>query len=98
MAEILAVGSGNDGISVGDKFPEAAKVASHVISDLQLELVKVNDGLEDEEEEELTMELEEILKTCSGIQTNHEKEVECRDEKAAKGKSIHEMLIGLISF
>lgn len=81
MAEILAVGSGDDGI---DKLPVAAKVTSHVISDLELELVKVNDGLVDEEEE-LTLELEEILKTCSGTQTNHETEVESRDGKADKG-------------
>ena len=88
MAEILAVGSGDDGISVSDKLPEAAKVTSNVVSDLQLELVKGNDGLEDEEEEEeLTLELEEILKTCSGTQASHEKEVESREKKADKGKS-----------
>lgn len=96
MAEILAVGSGDDGISVGDKLPEAAKVTANVVSDLQLELVKVNDGLEGEEEEGLTLELEEILKTCSETQANHEKEVESRDKKADRGKSIYGMLIGLM--
>ena len=55
---------------------------SQDIDELVREVVKVDDDLEGEEEEELSLELEEILKTCDVIQTKFGKEV---DEKAEHG-------------
>lgn len=84
MAEILAI-SGAAATSVG--YPAEPKETSEEIGDLQLELLKVGDGLEDEEEEEeLSLELEEILKTCNiGQPASSGREAESRDEKADRG-------------
>lgn len=86
MAEILAA-RGDD--TVGDHKLEAA--TDEVVSDQQLEVFKGgNDGLGDEEEEEISMELEDILKTCNGIQTKVGREARSGscDEKADNGKTI----------
>ena len=75
MAEILAM-DGDAGVDI--KPPMAT---SQDIDELVREVVKVDDDLEGEEEE-LSLELEEILKTCDIIQTKVGKEV---DEKPEQG-------------
>ena len=80
----------SDGTGVDPKSPVAT---SQDIDELVREVVKVDDNLEgEEEEEELTLELEEILKTCDVMQAKVGREV---DEKAENGSTCDLMLIGL---
>ena len=85
MAEILAVDDGDAAASVQQ--PLTTEGVSEVLRDLQLGLLKSDNGLEDDDEE-LSVELEEILKTCDGTQTKSGGEAESRDESVDDGMSI----------
>lgn len=65
--------------------PKSPVATSQDIDELVREVVKIDNDLEGEDEEELTLELEEILKTCDVIQTKVGREV---DDKAENGNQM----------
>ena len=84
MAEILAV---NDGTDVD---PKSLVATSKDVDELISKVMKGNDDLGAEEEEELSLELEEILKTCDVVQTKFGREI---DEKAENGNTQYTSLL-----
>ena len=81
MAEILAVGNADAAVSI----QESTEDVVEVLRDLQLGALKGENGLEDDNDEELTMELEELLKTCDKTQGKPGREAESREESVDDG-------------
>ena len=77
MAEILAVGD-------ADSVQESTEDVVEVLKDLQLGVLRSDNGLEDDDEE-LTMELEELLKTCDRTQGKPAREADSREESVDDG-------------